>query len=264
MNLTLPSLVLAALAIAPAAASTDSFAYDPANDAVGRIYVYERSNTDGTRPEQIAIFRRSATDVEVFKSVSRCTGAALVTASFDAETMTTPRITGGRLMPEAQHREFAFLTHDRAASALNINVQLPDMEINEAIPVSEPVWFLYDFDFADFTLATPHLASPEAGFRFGSPLLWPDMETQQFTRHLGASDAQPAGLDDHGRRYAVSGGLNGSIWLDAQDGHVTRVELDQPNHPGYADYQLVLESVSDGGAAEWEALLRAHYEDCGT
>lgn len=262
MNTPLPALGLALLAAAPAAAAPDGFAYDPAHDAVGRIYVYERSNTDGSMAEQIAIFRRSASEVEVYKMVARCTRAALVTAEFDVETMTAPRITGGQLLPEAEHMEFAFLTHDQASSALNIRVALPDMEIVESIPVSEPVWFLYDFDFADFTLATPHLASPETSFRFGSPLLWPDMEAQRFTQHLGLSDAIPVGTDDHGRRYAVSGGLNGSVWLDAEDGHVTRVELAEPNHPGYADYLLALQRVSDGGASEWETLLRSHYEGC--
>jgi hypothetical protein len=262
MKTTLAALGLALLAAAPAAAAPDGFAYDPANDAVGRIYVYERSNTDGSMAEQIVIFRRSTTEVEVYKSVARCYGAALVTAEFDFETMTAPRITGGRLMPEAQHREFAFLTHDREASSLNIDVQLPDMQLADAIPVSEPLWYLYDFDFADMTLATPHLASPEQSFSFGSPLLWPDMEAQNFFQHLGVSQATPAGVDEHGRRYAVSGGLNGSIWLDAEDGHVSRVELAEPSHPGYADYQLALQSVSDGGAAEWDALLRPHYEGC--
>jgi hypothetical protein len=43
---------------------------------------------------------------------------------------------------------------------------------------------------------------------------------------------------------------------------VVEASFPVPNHPGYRDVLLKLNKVSDGGAAEWTALLKAHFAGC--
>jgi len=267
-------VALSALAIA-ARADAEIWTYQPDNDHVGRIYYYERTNTDGTNDERVTVFRRSATEIEVYKEKVVCYNAALVTATLDFETFTAPTITGGQLLPDAEHQEFAFLTWNRIEARLDIRVALPDMEIIEETEVPTTPWHLFDFDLASLTVMTPHLADPQNGFAFGMPLVWTDPEAGDPLTWMGNVQATYEGREDHlgadTRRYTLTGsafagpratGTTGTLWLDATDGHVVDALFPVPNHPGYTDFRLRLLNVSDGGEAEWDALLRAHFEGC--
>lgn len=267
-------VALSALALA-ARANAEDWTYQPENDRVGRIYYYERTNTDGTNDERVTVFRRSATEIEVYKEKVVCYNAALVTATLDFDTFTAPTITGGQLLPDAEHQDFAFLAWNQNEARLDIRVALPDMEIIEEAPVPRTPWHLFDFDLASLTVMTPHLARPEDGFAFGMPLVWTDPEASDPLIWMGDVQATYDGREDHlgadARRYALTGsaftgpratGDAGTLWLDAADGHVVDALFPVPNHAGYTDFRLRLLIVSDGGEAEWAALLRAHFEGC--
>ena len=267
LSIALAALIfLAVLALPAPAAIAQDFIHDPSRDAVGRTYVYTRSNLDGSRAETISVHRAATDRVEVTKWTARCTGAAFVWAELDTATLSTPSITGGRLLPDAEHMEFAFVTHDAAADRIDVEVRLPDQTISGEIALSGAYWTLYDFDFASLTVALPHLSDPEAGFAIELPLLWADPSGGDLFRNLGVAEADFAGPDTvngaAAYRYEVSGGAAGAIWLDAQEGHILRAELDQPNHPGYADFRLELEEIADEGEAGWDARLRGQYEGC--
>jgi hypothetical protein len=247
------------------ALAADNFDIRPDRDRIGRIYNYVRSNTDSSNRESIAVFRRDRENIEVYKSRDKCLNAALVTAEMDFEMRSAARITGGRLLPGAQHQEFAFLTYDKASSKVLIEVRLPDQELVHELDIGDGPWQLFDFDFASLTVMTPHLRDVEQGFSFELPLLWADANDNPI-RYLGHLSASYAGTAAVGHmpvnRYLVSGGSAGEIWLDITDGHIVLAELDKPNHPGYKDFRLELVSVNDGGLEAWTAMLEAHYEGC--
>lgn len=253
-----------------AASMADAWQHNPENDAVGRIYVYERTNSDGTMDERVTVFRRDADHVEVYKENGLCGGAALVTAELDFETFSAPVITGGRLLPDAQHHEFAFLNWDQDAGEVDILVQFPDMELRNSAPIRSTPWHLYDFDLASLTVMTPHLADPAAAFDFGLALVWPDPSAEDPLTWMGNVTATPSGSETRQgfetRAYSLAGSAfgdeTGTLWLDGEDGHVVDAIFPAPNHPGYTDFRLRLLRVSDGGATEWEVLLRAHFEGC--
>lgn len=60
-----------------------------------------------------------------------------------------------------------------------------------------------------------------------------------------------------------AGGKEGTLWLDAEHGHIVDAVFPAPNHPGYTDFRLRLDHVSDGGIEEWTNLLTAHFSNCG-
>lgn len=259
-----------------ACAQADSpWTHDASDDRIGRIYYYERSNTDGTMDERITVFRRSATEIEVYKSRSRCHGAALVTATLDLATLSAPVITGGRLQPNAQHMEFAFLELNEETGQVDVLVRLPDVELRNEFLVEHANWTLFDFDLASFTVSTPHLDNPEQGFEFGMGLLWADPSHPDPMFWMGELSAEFVGeverLGVPSAEYRLTGsafdidlstGDEGSLWLDREQGHVVDAIMPVPNHPGYTDFRLRLLNVSDGGEAEWTALLTAHFQGC--
>ncbi|MCF4097184.1 hypothetical protein [Maritalea mediterranea] len=123
-------------------------------DQVGTIYHYERSNQDGSMPEQVSVFYAAPDRVEVYKAQEKCNNAAFVHADIDPSTGVANTITGARLLPDAQHLDFAFLTYDKANAILSMRVELPNMPVIEkSTQVAHDPWHLFDFDFATLTIA---------------------------------------------------------------------------------------------------------------
>ena len=264
-----------AISIAASAQANNPWTYHESDDAIGRIYYYERTNTDGSMDERVTVFRRDATRLEVYKENGLCHRAALVTAELDLETLSAPVITGGALQPDAQHVEFAFLELNPETGVVDMRVLLPDMEIRNDVEIEVANWTLFDFDLASFTVATPHLDNPQEGFGFGMALLWadPSIEDPFFwmgevtAEHVGQGERLGTITDEYlltGSAFEndLSTGKEGRLWLAADDGHVVDAIMPVPNHPGYTDFRLRLLKLSDGGEAEWKALLRAHFEGC--
>lgn len=262
-------------ALSACAATAQTWRYDPQNNALGRIYYYERTNSDGSMDERVAVFRRDETKIEVYKAVSLCLNSALVTAEMDWETFSASSLTGGSLRPDAQHVEFAFMTWNKATDMIDIVVKLPDGELRNEAKVETRPWHLFDFDFASLTVATPHLSSRAGAFTFGMPLAWVNPEVDDPFIWMGdvaaryERDEERLGVAS--RRYELTGsaltgerstGANGTLWLAAEGGHVVDAILPVPNHDGYKDFRLRLLKVSDGGEGEWTNLLRAHFADC--
>ncbi len=82
----LVSAVIAGLVLAACASP-------PATE--GRRLSYSRSNCDGSLPERVVVFQKSADAAEVYTAVSLCTQAALVTAAFDLQAKEAVSLMGG-------------------------------------------------------------------------------------------------------------------------------------------------------------------------
>ena len=249
--------------------------HDANDDEIGRIYYYERSNTDGTLDERITIFRRDATHIEVYKENGLCRNASVVRAELDLETLSAHTITGGQLQPNAEIMNFAFLEMNETGDQLDLLVRLPNMEITNETNIDHDNWVLFDFDFASFTVGTPHLDNPRNGFDFGMGLVWADPSAPDPLFWMGNLEAEYVGPGEHlgvrSDQYRLTGsaldhelavGDEGHLWLDAEEGHVVDIVVPAPSHPGYTDYRLRLLNISDGGESEWTQLLTAHFANC--
>jgi hypothetical protein len=244
----------------------------PNADRVGRIYSYVRSNIDGSEAETIHVFRARREHLEVTKMRGRCTNAAFVTADLDLAAGQATRLTGGRLLPNAQHEDFALLTWDPAARRIDAVARPPGGggELRQSVTVSDEPWHLYDFDLGSLTVTAQYRPRPRADFSFGLPLIWLGDDPADFLRYLGRADARFVREEQHeGRRalrFEVGGpafaGKGGPLWLDSAEGHVLGAQWGIPNHAEYRDFKLRLTGISDGGAEAWRRLLAAHFEGC--
>ena len=275
LGAALTLIATTACATARVQADDSQWDYQSENAAIGRIYYYERTNTDGSMDERVTVFQRSETELEVYKENGLCRNAALVTAELDPETLSTTRLVGGQLQPEARHMEFAFIAWDAATDTLSLDVRLPNVTITDEARTESRPWHLYDFDLASLTVMTPHLADPDAAFGFGMALLWADPSNPDPMFWMGNVTATPDARETHlghrTRRYALTGsalageratGGEAVLWLDADEGYIVDAIFPTPNHPGYTDFRLRLDHVSDGGLAEWDSLLTAHFANC--
>lgn len=230
----------------------------------GEILHYVRSNRDGSMREAVSVWRREPDRVEVFKRISPCTDAALVTAELDPATGQAQRLVGGRLGRDGAQEPFAWLEHDAANDRLLVRLGASDAAPSETLTLQGDLpWRLYDFDFADWNGLAE--GPPPERLAFELILAWPEGDT--LLTNLGAAEAvyiaDEARLNRPARRYSVAGpGFSGGdLWLDAETGQVLEVAWGQPNHPGYDDFRLVLTGRGQGEAA-WRTLLAAHWADC--
>ncbi|MDH4005749.1 MAG: hypothetical protein OEV32_12995, partial [Gammaproteobacteria bacterium] len=68
--------VAGAVSLAAWARVDNPWTYHESDDGIGRIYYYERTNTDGSMDERVTVFRRDATHIEVYKENGLCHRAA--------------------------------------------------------------------------------------------------------------------------------------------------------------------------------------------
>lgn len=274
-----PILAAALLAAVPASADpapdagaawgAAGWRHDPDRTRTGRIYHYLRTNSDGSEPEHVRVYLRTATDLAVNKQVAACTNAAYVTATLDLVAGEARNLTGGRLTREGTQAAFAWLAIDPASPRLSARIELPGQVLEGAGEVSERPRVMYDFDLADLTALTPHLVEPRKGFSFGVALLWPPA-MPDFLQDKGRLDAAFVGEETHrGRRalrFTVTGeafaGKPGTLWLDAAEGHILEAAFPLPNHDNYTDFRLVLERIEDTGEDGWRKILMSHWEGC--
>ena len=268
MRLLTASLCLALLS--PAAAEAASgWKHDPARDRVGRIYHYLRTNTDGSEPERVRVFRRTPGDLDVNKAIEPCTNAAYVTAALDLEAGEARSLTGGRLTRQGTQDPFAYLTIDAGGPRVSAHVELPGQALDDTAETGDRPRVVYDFDLADLTVLAPHLTDPRQGFSFGVVLLWPPA-MPDFLQARGRLDAAFEREETRNGRPALRfrvtgapfGDKAGTLWLDAAEGHIVEADFPLPNHDNYDDFKLVLERVEDTGAAGWQALLASHWAGC--
>lgn len=237
---------------------------------VGRIFHYLRTNIDGSEPEHVRVFRRDANHIEVYKMVEKCTNAALVTAELNLDEGFASRLVGGRLQPNAQHREFAYLDHDAEYGRLKMRMDLENGSTQEEIDVTDAPFHIFDFDLADFTIFGPALSAPRKTFAHDLVLIWPNEKREPFLRFLGKATFTFKGEEVHDGKRALRfdaggpafGGKGGPIWFDKAQGHIIDVEWGIPNHAEYNNFKLKLIDIDDGGEAAWTKVLTAQYAGC--
>ncbi|MDF7775683.1 hypothetical protein P1X14_10535 [Sphingomonas sp. AOB5] len=235
---------------------------------VGRTFHYERTNRDGSEPEQIYMHRAAEDRVVVYKMVERCTRSALVTATIDPETGEATKLVAARLEPGAKSQAYAEMVFDPAKKRIDATIAgNPPTKLALDVPMRP--WHLYDYDLGTLAAAMQAQPGSRKSFGFGmalvwpgspSPLIWTGEATARFVgieRHL---DRNTLRFDVSGPAFGDKGG--GPLWVDARSGYIVDVQWGRPNHDNYRDFRLKLIGEEPAGDAAWTALLTRHFEGC--
>jgi hypothetical protein len=235
------------------------------------LYHYLRTNRDGSEPEHIVQFFPNPRHVAVYKWVSKCHGAAYVTAELDPAGGEATALYAGKVAQDGTQARFGRIALDPAARALDLWIDSPDGRKTERVEGLGRPWALFDYDLADLNAAF-QARPPRGDFAFWWALVWPDPATGKMVRKLGWVDARHAGIVAREGRAVRQFDLTlradpkvtGHFWLDPDRGHIVAADFDRPNHDNYTDFALELERVEAGGQRAWDRLLEAHYGECPT
>lgn len=233
------------------------------------LYHYLRTNRDGSEPERIVQFFPDPRRIAVYKWVSKCSGAAYVTADFDPVAGEATALDAGKVARDGSQAKFGRITLDPRTRALELWIDTPDGRKTERVERLGTPWALFDYDLADLNAAF-RARPPSGDFAFYWALVWPDPKTGKLLSTPGWVDARQAGIVKREGKAVRQFDLTlradpkvtGHFWLDPEDGTIVAADFDQPNHDNYTDFALTLERVEPGGEAAWTRLLQAHYGDC--
>ena len=236
---------------------------------IGRTFHYERTNRDGTEPEQIYFHRAAPDRVVVYKMVERCTRSALVTATVDPATGEATRLVAARLMPRAQAEDYAVMVFDPATGRIDATIMAADPPIKLGLSVPIRPWHLYDYDLGSLAAGLQARPGSRADFSFGMalvwpgdtpPLIWAGEAKARFVKAERHLDRDTLRFEVSGTAFGDKGG--GPLWVDARDGHIVDVQWGRPNHDNYTEFRLRRIAEEPSGEAAWKALLTRHFEGC--
>ena len=125
------------------------------------VYVYQKSNWDGTHASQIFLYVADSNRLESFKWAPGDKTATLVTAIIDWENYSVSRFTNHRLEQGQTPRLVATLQFD-GKKQINIEVgTMRDSLLLQGLP-----WQSYDFDFAGLGFTWRALVNKRDSFDF--------------------------------------------------------------------------------------------------
>ncbi len=237
---------------------------------VGRTLHYERTNIDGSEPEQIYFHRAAPETVQVYKMVERCTRSALVTATIDPKNGEAGGLIAAQLKPDAANEPYASILLETGGSRLRGSIFSIHPPLPLEVEVKTRPWHMYDFDLATLGAAFEARRGSRAPMRFGMAMAWADSKgfrllwlgdaEVRFVRAERHLDRKTLRFEVTGTAFGEAGG--GPLWVDARKGNLVDVQWGRPNHDNYKNFRLRLIGEKPAGATAWTTLLKRHYEGC--
>jgi hypothetical protein len=252
------SMKLVGRAAALAAASLLATARPaPTQVPVGTVLHYVKTNLDGSRPEQIALYVSGVDRIEVYKYHPGETPAGLVAAQFDWARSSLTGLRSIQRRSATESREVASFDYDPATRTGRVLFGGPEMPVR----FTHSPFGVYAFELADLNMLLARTA-PEA---YPTDLMLVDLSygdpnptLYERGRVLIRGDGEETRGAARTRRYRLTGAGTGeqvmTLWVDREHGWITEIESPIPNHPAWNSYRLRLERVEVMTPVQWTAF----------
>ncbi len=234
--------------------TTSGVIFDAGKVPVGNVYLYTKSNIDGSNSGQIAVYYQTPTTIESFKWRPGHSAATVVVGQIDETTLSVRDFKAYRLQSTGELQQTASLEMQDAQNAL---ISIGGSE-QQAI-IDERVWHSYDFDFASLGFLFRFLSDKQQPFVFHIADFDLNQEPPEF-RNFGSVTLKYLGRDTRAEerllKYSVDGpGLDdrgGHIWMSETGHHMVGFEIEKPDEPGYASGKLILTEIRTMQTGDWE------------
>ena len=221
---------------------------------VHRVFIYEKSNLDGSNLGKIAVYYEAVDQIESFKWHEGNQHATIVRARMDTMNQTVQQFEAYRMDHLGNMNLGGVLKVDENQ---NFDIRFGDnVQVfqNKAIQ-----WHSYDFDFASLSYAFRSFPKKEGSVSFNildvdmneSPPKFKDFgsvemqfiaEEEKYSRNLLKYKIDGPGLDHRG----------GHIWFDKEGGFLVAFEIEKPDERSYESGKLLLKKVLQLDKQAWE------------
>ncbi|HMU46458.1 MAG TPA: hypothetical protein PKC72_08830 [Chitinophagaceae bacterium] len=218
------------------------------------VYVYQKSNWDGTHSSKINLYVADSNRLESFKHTEGQNEATLVTAVIDWTTYSVKKFTNHRLEQGKEPRLIAVLAVEEIKK---VAIEVGPM--HDTLLLTELPWQSYDFDFAGLGFVWRALKNKKEDFHFHIADAERVNGSMRFV-NKGRTFVQfkeEVMLD--GKKcllYTVNGpGLEnkgGQIWINAESLMIEQYRIELPDEPGFENGMLKLLYTKKMSHEEWE------------
>lgn len=230
---------------------------------IGRVYHYVKTNIDGTKPEQIALYVADTSRIEAFKYHPDGDRAGLVIATMDWKIYSASRLESWQVLAGGTKKLFASMDYD--SRAREVAVVMGDASTIERAKIPRLPMHVYNFDLSSLNVAFAHLFRPEASFTIG--LADPTFKTSPTFAYRGEATVTYTGRSVRNgkacRTYTINGpgleGRGGTIWVNASQDHIEDMEIALPDNPEWTSFKLKLVRISTETPVRWEAFQRSSF-----
>lgn len=258
-------LLLTGLTAMAVFGQSTAFHFRPERVAVGTVYHYLKTNTDGSKPESISLYIASPSRIESFKFHEKGTQAGLVTAEMDWAGFFPKKLESFQVFSKDDRRLFATLTYQPYSREVDVLIPALKPE-KESARIERLPFHLYNFDLASLNVSFPHLRDPKKPFVIGiaDPTFKPDGPMFAYRGDLNirylrdeTHNGEPC------RLYEATGsgiGGRGVIWVNKKGGYIEDMEFDVANNPDWKTFKLKLlkkEKLTPGG---WQSFIASHFQ----
>lgn len=222
------------------------------------VYVYQKSNWDGSHASQIYLWVEDSNRLLSFKWAEGDEKATQVTADIDWTNYSIKKFTNHRYAKGKEPQLVATLLFD---GSKKINIEVGPMR--DSLAIAGLPWQSYDFDLAGLGFVWRALKNKQDGFHFhiaDAALVNGDMRfvnkgrvDLQFKGQV-ALDGKPCLL------YTINGpGLEnkgGQIWINAATYMIEQYKIQLPDEPGFENGMLKLLRTEKMSKEDWERFKK--------
>lgn len=241
--------------------SATAFKYDPAKIEVGTVYHYVKSNIDGSKPADVAIFVASIDRVEVFKVYPGAKATFVVTSDMDWEVFSAKSLSTLEIYKDGSRKVTARARLSRETNQYAYTVG----QSQYSVPIGHYPVHNYNFDLTSLNFSFRHLANPESAFSIGVHV--PAFDLRSLVKFVYSGQAEIKYLSDEAyngvacRKYSIGGqGLankTGTIWVNKEKGYIENVEIPVADNPSWKSFKLKLTGVETMSPEAWNNYIAA-------
>ena len=239
-------------------AQRNQFKFQDQKVPTGKVFIYEKSNIDGTHKSNIAVYYSHPDTLESLKWTASYAGATLVVASLNWEIFSVNSFDTYQIQESGQRKKVATL---RTLEDQQIAVNVPGV-FQDTVSLQSFPWQSYDFDFAGLGAIMPHCKNPKKSINIAISDFYLKNGAPNFgekgmvmLQYLGDEERQ--GLDC--TKYKIDGpGLEnkgGLIWFEKSQAYLVAYEIQLPDEPGFKDGKLQLKEVRSLSLQDWKLTL---------
>jgi flagellar basal body-associated protein FliL len=245
--------------------SAGAFRYDPSKIETGTVYHYVKSNIDGTKPGDVAIYVSTPEHLEVFKIYPGANATFYVTSDMDWGVFTPKALDGYELHKDGSK---VLVMHAELDKAKNEFAYAAGKD-SYTVPIGHYPVHNFNFDLTSLNFSFRHLADPESEVSVG--IHYPAFDLAHFVKftYTGQALIKYVGDETRGdatcRKYEVSGeGLlncKGTLWADKEKGYIVDMELPVSDNPGWSTFKLKLIKIETMIQDEWNNYMATQTSD---
>lgn len=222
----------------------------------GTVYIYKKSNWDGSHASTIFLYVNDKNRLESFKFTEGDEYATLVSATINWQTFTVQDFRNHRIFKNGDRKLIAQLQQKDSKIYFEV------IGFKDSMTLNDPFWHSYDFDFASLGFIWRGLKDHSQPFSFhiadagmlNDKIAFIDkgQVTVNFsgTENIDGKELWKYSIDGAGLQHK-----GGSIWINSTTLMIDQYKIELPDEEGFVNGMLKLQKTEKMSKENWDKFI---------